>query len=137
MGVGRMNSKSKMYIVIKKDASEIYVKNNTHYGFGFVGNPEWVKTLKLLEGKTMEVDTEYLFKDQFNVKRLEDVPYQYDNRGCNCTGYRIMGESVARVINDKRKGAYRCAWCGKPSRPRKHTDLCPKCKKKGHMEKLW
>lgn len=49
-----------------------------------------------LRGKTVEVETDYLFADQFNV-----------------AGLRVMAKDVERVINDKRPKVFFTRWTNK------------------------
>ena len=49
-------------------------------------NEKWYEILKKIDGKTLEVETKYLFKDQFNTVPITDVSEQ---------GSRIMGNMKA------------------------------------------
>lgn len=85
----------KMYIVIKKNAAECYRNehktclNNIDSSFNY----KWYLTLKKIQGMKIEIDTKYLFKDQFNTIPLE---------GLSKLGLRIMDYCVEKVINDIR-----------------------------------
>jgi hypothetical protein len=52
---------------------------------------------------TLEVDTEYLFSDQYNT-----VPIP----GISENGLRLMDEDITEVIDDARTGKGKCNWCG-------------------------
>jgi DNA-directed RNA polymerase subunit RPC12/RpoP len=91
---------------------------------GEVNNPKWEKKLKYLSGKVLEVETDYLFKDQFNTA---PVPVVSDS------GLRIMSRYVKEVIDDERITRMRCQYCG-------HNDevgmTCSKCGKDNYLEPL-
>ena len=52
-----------MEIKIKSNAAAIYAKGASDYQY----NSNWFDILKSVEGKTLVVETEHLFKDQFNT----------------------------------------------------------------------
>jgi hypothetical protein len=87
-------------------------------GFGW-------KLLNMVRGKTLIVDTKYLFRDQFNT-----IPI----RGVSDTGLRIMESAVVEVIDDIRINRSRCNWCGK------HFEsgvfFCPHCGQTDYIEPL-
>lgn len=82
----------------------------------------WVKTLEAVQGMTLEVETEYLFEDQFNTAPIE---------GISDTGLRLMSSDIEQVIDDARPGRMRCHWCGKNNQV---ADTCPNCGKADHRE---
>lgn len=108
-----------MKIRIRDNAGELYVRQQQ-----FVINWEWAKQLEKIQGMTLEVETEFLFKDQFNTGPIEGVSDQ---------GMRIMIGSVAEVIDDIRPYKMRCNWCGKVSNL---GVLCAHCKKPEYLERL-
>lgn len=61
-----------------------------------------VALLEQNEGRVLEVDTKYLFDNQFNTKPGEGS----DN------GMRVMMASVAEVIDDERPNRKKCEHCG-------------------------
>lgn len=77
-------TKKKMLIHIKPNASQLYMRKFTEQQ---IPNRKWFETLKSVDGKVLEVETKFLFKDQFNTTN----------------GLRIMEESVSKIINDVRK----------------------------------
>ena len=91
-----------MEIKIKKDASAIYAKNASDFQY----SSEWWRTLQKVAGKTLVVETEFLFRNQFNTAPIE---------GVSENGLRIMEEWVEEVIDDKREYKMRCNYCGKTS----------------------
>lgn len=90
-----------MIIKIKKNASMIYIRNES-----MTVNWIWAEMLEQIEGKFVEVETEYLFKDQFNTVPIPKVSE---------SGMRIMESSVELVIDDIRPQKMSCHWCDKVS----------------------
>lgn len=102
-----------MQIKIKENAEEIYINRqvtNRH-----PVNWEWAHKLTLIQGMILDVETEFLFRDQFNTMPID---------GVSDLGMRIMVQSVEYVLNDERHGKMRCEWCGKCS---EQSDKCPHC----------
>jgi predicted Zn-ribbon and HTH transcriptional regulator len=87
---------------------------------------EWAIVLQSIQGRRLKVETEYLFKDQFNTAPI---------KGVSKYGLRIMKESVEKVYNDERIGKGRCNWCGKTVfMSDVKYDACPECKSIGYIE---
>jgi len=116
-----------MKIKIKKSAPVIYRRGlNKRPSDGYSKTEfEWIETLKQVSGKTIEVETDYLFKNQFNT-----VPI----KGVSELGLRIMENLVEEVIDDERIGKYKCNWCGHHS---ENSDKCPECGKAEYLEPLF
>lgn len=76
---------------------------------------EYFDKLKEIEGKEIEVETKYLFRDQFNVE-----------------GLRVMARSVEKVIDDKRIGRYFDRWTHK-----NHAEIPEECKHGERREYLF
>jgi stalled ribosome alternative rescue factor ArfA len=106
-----------MKIRIREDAKSAYVNDIRN----FWTNWEWAALLEKLQGMTLEVETDFLFRDQFNVGPVPGIS----------EGLRIMNNSVAEVIDDVRNGKMRCQWCGKCSDV---ADVCPHCGKSEYRE---
>ena len=107
-----------MKILIKNDAADIYKKDINYAQY----SRDFYKKLQAMQGQLLEVDTKYLFNDQFNTVDSEETG----------TGCRIMGTWVEKVIDDARVGSFRCNWCGKwwhPEEPEPKPSECPYCKK--------
>ena len=85
----------------------------------YYSTPEYNKSLASIAGKVVEVDTEYLFKDQFNVV---DPPL------------RVHLSDVAEVLDDLRPYRKRCTWCGKNCSWRETQ--CPSCLRFNYLEEL-
>jgi hypothetical protein len=130
-----------MKIVMRKDASRIYAMDSVNYNSSF-----WEK-LNKINGQTIEVETKYLFDNQFNTAPIEGVTE---------SGLRIMEILVDRVIDDERVGKCRCRYCGEisthnnvrkssheymplqkinPYLPIKEL-MCPKCENFNYLEDL-
>ncbi len=107
-----------MKIRIREDARKYYIASS----MGTFINWDWANTMEQVQGMVLEVETEYLFKNQYNTV---PVPGVSDN------GLRIMDNMVSEVIDDEREGKARCNWCGKtvPDAP-----MCFKCGRQGYME---
>ena len=108
-----------MQIRIRKDVKTVYLSCR-----GGAYNQKWVDLIESVAGKTLEVETEYLFKDQFNVGPVDGSE----------NGLRIMASYVEEVIGDIRPLKKKCNWCGKISSYK--VQECPHCKKTEYLESL-
>ena len=116
-----------MKILIDPNASEQYRRNiisRSSSGPGRAMMPNerrFYEMLQKVDGQWLEVETDYLFSDQFNTVPVPGVSEQ---------GLRIMAASVVDVEDDARPGKARCQWCGKTS-----TDLeaCSHCGKDEYL----
>ena len=105
-----------MEIRIKGNAHEIY-KAEANLGGPF--NGDWFDMLEAIAGRVIEVETDHLFKDQFNTVPIE---------GVSSNGMRIMASSVDEVIDDEREYSLRCTYCGQVSEVSYVDSLrCPHC----------
>lgn len=64
---------------------------------------EYGEQLVYLEGKWIDVDTRFLFKDQFNTAPIPNVANN---------GVRIPIEYVDEIEDDERINHNRCSYCG-------------------------
>ena len=115
-------------------------------------NWKWVAVMRLVAGRTLDVETEYLFDDQYNtapvlpvlvddwIAELVEKEPIYAGRqaelsdaksSLTTTGLRVMDADVAAVINDARPGKMRCQWCGKTNAI---SETCPSCGKSEYLE---
>ena len=101
------SSDDKMYIVLKVG----------HYGLS-----DYREKLLAVAGTTVEVETDYLFVDQYNTPAI---------LGVSECGLRVMQSDVERVINDQRPDAGQCERCCKTllHAVSRHLlgSLCPSC----------
>jgi len=110
-----------MKIKIKKNAHLIYrTRVNIPLGYNF--NTKWYDTLQAIAGQEIEVETKYLFINQFNTIPIPNV---------SKNGLRIMIESVEYVIDDERYGKMKCQYCGNIQ---KIGAICYKCYKTGYLQ---
>jgi hypothetical protein len=138
---------TEMQIKIRDNAKSIYIGTcNAHRQ---VCNWDWAYLLEVLQGETLEVETDFLFHNQFNtapiakdrvdplMERLDPCRSQqtrdYVHKVLTGTGMRVMAQSVAEVIDDVRPEMMRCNWCGKCA---PIADACPHCEKDGHLERF-
>ncbi len=88
-------------------------------------NWEWLKRMESAGGMTLEVETEHLFSDQFNVGPIE---------GVTSRGLRIMIVDVAEIIDDARIGVRKCQYCF--SQTTSESDVCEKCGESGYLKPI-
>lgn len=111
-----------MKIKIKDNAARVYT---SRFRGAAVPDYRWTQVLRAIQGMTIEVETEFLFKNQFNTVSIP---------GISENGLRIMEESVEYVIDDERPGKARCQWCGTTT---PSGEPCKKCGKTEYLEDLW
>ncbi len=71
-------------------------------GYGGVGvAKDYYEELNKLDGKWIEVETSFIFKDQFNTVPLRE--------GHN--GLRVHLRNIKEIKNDFRIGRFLCRWC--------------------------
>jgi hypothetical protein len=109
-----------MEIKIKGNAHELYRSSSAREGF----NSDWFDKLQAVAGRVLVVETDHLFKDQFNTPPIE---------GVSDIGMRIMAWLVEEVIDDERIYLMRCQYCGTNSDVHK---ACPSCRKADYLEPL-
>jgi len=121
----------KMRIKIKSNAVAVYLRE---FRGATVPNLKWAEILRKIEGKWLEVETDYLFKGQFNTAPIP---------GVSGVGLRIMENCVEEVENDARREMVRCRYCGYVAKWNKwyyeeneKGAFCVNCEKKGHAEAL-
>ena len=114
-----------MKIKIKDNAASIYwaPKCNEQY-VPSEHERKYRDMLELVQGKELEVETEYLFCDQYNTVPIEGVAEN---------GMRIMEESVEYVIDDIRDFVGVCGYCGNQTRD-KTEGICRKCLDSAYLD---
>jgi hypothetical protein len=116
-----------MEIKIKGNAHELY-KGYVNTGQEWSFNPEWFNMLQAVAGRTLVVETDYLFVDQFNTAPIP---------GVSENGMRIMSRYVEEVIDDEREYMIRCTYCGQVSEIGTVTSLrCPHCNQGDYLVPL-
>lgn len=123
--------KPKMKIHVRKNAATVYRKRCSYGPYTF--NPDWFFKLQKIEDQDIEVNTQYLFVDQFNTVPISNVSTE---------GLRIENHLVDHILNDERFGKGSCLHCGKvlileafKGIP-KDKRSCPKCGAIGHIQSL-
>lgn len=96
--VTRRNPASKS---TKAQRGRMFIRISDTAGNGY---SDYGKKLKALRGKVVEVETEYLFDDQYNTTN----------------GLRVMDHDVVEVINDQRRSRVKSSWSGKVA-PAQHA----------------
>lgn len=113
-----------MKIKICSNALEKYVEDNTDYFGSYVGNDYWERIMSKIQGKVLDVNTEFLFKYEYEIDPIKGV----------CEDHiRITDEYVEEVIDDARYGKARCDFCNSIS---DDTDVCTVCNRRGYLESL-
>lgn len=102
-----------MRIKIKDNAAEIYSRKTVDFQY----SSKWYKFLKDIQGKVIEVKTNYLFEYFFN--------FEYQREGEEVKLYAVTGDMVEKVIDDERYGRIKCINCGRIL-PEGSLN-CPKC----------
>lgn len=101
-----------MKVKVKKNAKDFYHPWPTW-------NQEWVDNIIQISGEEIEVETEFLFADQFNT-----VPIP----GVSNIGLRLMADYIEEVIDDERVGKQKCEHCSHVSS--RSEKACPECGRK-------
>ena len=110
-----------MKILIKDNAKSFYVSLSVHNHQNV--NWEWADKLGAIEGKWLNVETEFLFSNQFSTAPIP---------GVSSNGLRIMAYSVQAIEGDVRSYSMRCEWCGHCALIR--LDTCPNCDRGAHVK---
>ncbi len=117
-----------MRVKVYHNAAEHYIRRcyrNAHPTCGRLHSPEFAETLRKVEGQWLEVETEHLFRDQFNTA---PVP------GVSPSGLRLMIEDVEAIEDDVRQGVIKCNWCY--GYDRDGDDKCDQCGKSEYLHPL-
>ena len=87
-----------MRVKIREDAAAAYVRRcyaHAHPQCGRLHSPEFADMLRAVQGQWLEVETDWLFRDQFNT-----VPIP----GVTENGLRVMVSDIDEVEDDVRPG---------------------------------
>ena len=114
-----------MKIKIRDDAEQAYREEvNRKFNEERIHTEEriargWETVLATIAGMVVEVETQYLYKDQFKTKPIP--PH-------NKLGYTLPSYLIEYVIGDIRPAYNRCAQCGNKSLKSDPSGRCPHCK---------
>ncbi|PHE70528.1 hypothetical protein [Bacillus wiedmannii] len=111
-----------MKIRVKENIVQLYIEEHTDWQGEYLGEDYWEETLSKIAGKIVDVDTEMLFKNEFNTLPIPGVSEE---------GIRILEEYVDEVIDDIRHGKARCDLCNSVSNS---TKVCTNCGKSDYLE---
>ena len=94
-----------MRIKMNDEAARHYVTRcyrHAHPACGQRHNPKFATMLRAVQGQWIEVETDHLFRDQFNT-----VPIP----GVSENGLRVMVSDIVDIEDDVRQGVVKCSWC--------------------------
>lgn len=114
-----------MKVLVNTEASRNYIRRcyqKARPSCGKIHNSQWAEQLKSIEGIWLEVDTKFLFVDQFNVR----------NNNNELLG--LMLSDISEIKDDVRKISIKCNWCGNLMNV-SHDKSCTNCKKSEYLEK--
>lgn len=106
-----------MKVKIKKDVKNNYLPYlDEDYELEYI--------LDNISGKVLEVDTEYLFQNEFNLKPIPGLTNEV---------MRVFIEDIDEIIDDARKGKAHCELCGETS---DSLNVCTNCGHSDYLEPL-
>lgn len=104
-----------MKIKIREDALQMYLQFEDQDDF-------WERVLEKISGTYIEVDTDVLFKYEFNTVPIPGIAED---------GVRIPEELVSEIIDDERIGKAYCELCNETS---SSTEVCSHCGREDYLE---
>ena len=126
-----------MRIKIREGAASAYhhrCYRHAHPSCGMLHSPEWEKSLRVIEGEWIVVETRFLFADQFNTSPVYVVNDKGERICISEQGMRIMMQSVEMIEDDARIGRKICRWCNHHS-PEDATE-CTHCEEQDYFDPL-
>lgn len=117
-----------MKILMRDDAAKAYVQRcykGARADCGMLHRPEFADMLRAVQGQWIEVETDHLFRDQFNTVPIPGVS---DN------GLRVMVNDIQAIEDDVRQGVVKCNWCYGYDHDK--DGACDKCGKTEYLEPL-
>ena len=117
-----------MEILIHENAAKNYITKCYKYAHpeaDSLHSESFYNILKAIEGKWVEVETEHLFSDQFNIAPIE---------GVSELGARITIEDVTEIKDDVRQGVVKCRWCF--GYDKDSDGACDRCGKTDYLEAI-
>ena len=118
----KMMTVKKMKIKIKTNALDMYLREHTNFDGSYEGEDHWERILENISGTIIEVDTEMLFKHEFNTKPIKNI---------SDSGIRVMEEYVEEIFNDLRYGKAFCELCEKVSNS---DEVCTNCGREDYLD---
>ena len=101
-----------MKLKIKKDAGTIYVKNHALQAIYAGGMSPAARRfgdmITAVQGMTLDVETKYLWDDQFNTAQIEGV----SKNGLRILDLKGDKSIIEEIIDDVRPSRARCGTCG-------------------------
>lgn len=101
-----------MQLKIKEDAGTIFIQNHhpkIAYGGGM--SPEARKfgdMITAVQGMTIEIETKYLWDDQFNTVPIEGI----SKNGLRILDFKGEKSIIEEIIDDERPSREKCIICG-------------------------
>jgi hypothetical protein len=117
-----------MRVRVHPNASTNYIRRCYRHApptCGRLHNPDFAAMLEAVQGQWLEVETAYLFNDQFNTAPIP---------GVSKNGLRLMDADIIAIEDDERPGRARCNWCGHHGPV---GDPCTHCGKSGFGETFY
>jgi len=101
-----------MKLRIKGDAGSIFIRNhykgmNPQYCMPEVTR-EYADKITAIQGMTIEVETKYLWGDQFNTAPIEGI----SDCGLRILDFKGEKSIIEEIIDDARPGRAKCGNCG-------------------------
>lgn len=94
-----------MRVKVNENAAQHYVARCYRHAnpqCGKLHNEEYEAMLQQVQGQWLEVETEHLFRDQFNTGPVPGVSEH---------GLRLTVADVTEIEDDVRAGVIKCDWC--------------------------
>jgi len=123
-GETTMTQQKPMRVHVNPNAARNYVRRcyrHAHPACGMLHSIEFMQMLEQVQGQWLEVETKFLFADQFNTGPIP---------GVSESGLRLMIGDVDAIENDVRPGRQRCQWRGAQSPV---GGPCSKCNRDDHL----
>ena len=119
-----------MQLKIKKDAGSIFVKNHKlQYQYSGGMSPqarEFGDKITAIQGMTIDVETKYLWYNQFNTAPIEGI----SKNGLRILDFKDEISIIEEIIDDARPSRAKCGSCGHYLREDDHIeDPCWWCEK--------
>ncbi|TFG97485.1 hypothetical protein E4H12_08505, partial [Candidatus Thorarchaeota archaeon] len=97
-----------MKIKLKPDAMQIWINNQRRFGPWTKVEEKWIEMLKQVQGTTLEVETKYLWDNQFNTAPIPGV----SKNGMRILDFKNEKSIIEEIIDDVRPYRHKCVSCG-------------------------